>query len=77
MSESTETRFYQSAVGFPYAIKGKKIAGYFGIEGKKRIFYVTTITRFEKEKFSVSKLREVNNMPSEFKKGLEKLLKKS
>ena len=67
--------YYQGALGKPYAISGNTIAYLFGWFDVKRIFKTALINDWEKNKFPISELRQINyGMPSHLKDGLDKAL---
>lgn len=69
-------KFYQSAIGMPFAIQGNKIASWLGKSGDEDFFGYMSVKKFEKNYFPVSKLRLVaSGMPEKYIKGLSKELR--
>lgn len=67
--------YYQSPIGMPYATMGNMIAGYGGFINNKDFYFITTVKRFEREKFPISKMRLIEHgMPPKYKDALKKRL---
>jgi len=77
---SKKIDYYQSSIGMPYAVLGKKIARIAMMKrrgaGVVNHYASMTIKKFEKIYFPVSNLRKVVRMPRHLRKALRKELEK-
>jgi hypothetical protein len=71
----SETKYFQSEIGKPYAIRDGIIATYTGRSKTEHFFEIMTVEEFEKKCFPVKLLREIREgMPEVYKSGLDKAL---